>query len=386
MTSSKTIKKYIDKIDEILPGITVENADPLVHEILAVLRSDIQGLAQGLSINSADIFSQVDYIHDIKLLRAKLQKEFDAMVENADVNKSTLIREKKLFISHAKKDKDYVGVIITLLESIGFTEDDIICSSIPPYCIPLDNNVYRWLVNRFQNYDLHVIYTLSKTFYSRPACLNEMGATWAMKHKWSAILLPGFNFTDIEGCIDSEQISIKLDDDDKATLNFRLGELKDNLISEFDLRPISAALWERKRDEFLNQIETITNQRMEEILKKNLVDEDNTNIKVTLEKNECLLLVYAADDVNGQIMITKSITKSNPSIFTHDYEFNIDDTAKESAKWKAVIDKLEKYGLIEASNIDRNIFSVTDQGFNAVETINEKLKIDTNKNPHEYYE
>ena len=174
-----------------------------------------------------------------------------------------MYRPKKIFISHATKDKDYVGEIIKMLESLGFREDEIICSSIPPYCIPLDDNVYEWLVNEFQQSDLHVIYALSETYYSRPVCLNEMGAAWAMKQKWTAILLPGFEFRNISGCIDPQQISIKLDDQDRETLIFRLEEFKNNLISEFGLRPVDGFLWEKKRKEFLDGIATVISKRKE---------------------------------------------------------------------------------------------------------------------------
>lgn len=67
----------------------------------------------------------------------------------------------KIFISHSSKDADYVEVFVDLLETLGLQEDEIICSSIPPYCIPLDNKVYDWLVNEFQRSDLHIIYALS---------------------------------------------------------------------------------------------------------------------------------------------------------------------------------------------------------------------------------
>ena len=106
---------------------------------------------------------------------------------------------------------------MNLLESLGFREDEIICSSIPPYCVPLDNNVYDWLLNEFQHCDLHMIFALSRTYYSRPVCLNEMGAAWAMKHKWTAILLPGFGFNEIAGCIDPAQVSIKLEKENLYT-------------------------------------------------------------------------------------------------------------------------------------------------------------------------
>lgn len=127
-------------------------------------------------------------------------------------------KQKIIFISHATTDKKYVKSFVELLENLGLNEDEIICSSVLPYCIPLNGKVYEWLIDKFQNYDLHVFFMLSHNYYESPACLNEMGAAWAMKQKWTGILLPQFDFADIRGCIDSTQISIKLDDMDKETL------------------------------------------------------------------------------------------------------------------------------------------------------------------------
>ena len=42
-------------------------------------------------------------------------------------------------------------------DGLGLRDEEIICSSVPPYCIPLGNKVYEWLVNEFQNSDLSVI-------------------------------------------------------------------------------------------------------------------------------------------------------------------------------------------------------------------------------------
>ena len=265
MLAAKTVKRYIERCDEILENPSNETADPLVTEIVSVFQTDIEGLAYNLEAYNPYVGDYpINYVADLRLLRARLQKEFDALEPLVSTAERATEREKKIFISHATKDKDYVAAIVNLLESLGFIEDEIICSSIPPYCIPLDNSVFDWLANKFQHCDLHVIFALSKTYYRRPVCLNEMGAAWAMKHRWTAILLPGFEFNEISGCIDPAQVSIKLDDTNKDTLNYRLGELKDNLISEFGLRKISPSFWEKKRNEFLKHIEEVIQKKEQE--------------------------------------------------------------------------------------------------------------------------
>ena len=129
-------------------------------------------------------------------LEAKLTVLGKTLSESVE-EENKMDKPHKLFISHSSKDADYVEEFVNLLEILGLRDEEIICSSVPPYCIPLGNKVYEWLVNEFQNSDLHVIYFFSKDYYSSAASLNEMGAAWAMKHKWTGVLLPGFHFNQL---------------------------------------------------------------------------------------------------------------------------------------------------------------------------------------------
>lgn len=164
---------------------------------------------------------------------------------------------KKVFISHATKDFDYVKPITELLEDIGLTEDQLVCSSVPGYGIPLGVDLYDWLSNQFQSCDLHVLFILSDNYYSSAACLNEMGAAWVLKSRYDSILLPGFEFRDIKGAVNPNQISIKLDGDE-SVLKQHLNELKDNLVAEFGLHMPSASKWERHRESFIDKEIIIT--------------------------------------------------------------------------------------------------------------------------------
>ena len=96
-----------------------------------------------------------------------------------------------IFISHSTKDKEYTKAFVDLLFDIGLKENNIVCSSYPGLGVPLRASVYEWLVEKFQKYDLHVFYFLSRNYYKSAASLNEMGAAWAMKQKWDGILFHG---------------------------------------------------------------------------------------------------------------------------------------------------------------------------------------------------
>lgn len=157
----------------------------------------------------------------------------------------------KIFISHSSKDKDYVSCIVDFLEDIGLTQEQLFCSSISGYGIPLDEDIYDYLKQQFQEHNLHVILILSDNYYQSVACMNEMGAAWILQNKYTTILLPGFEFREIKGAINPRKIGLKLDGD-LIEVKEKLGQLKDALAQEFGLASIPDVRWEHKRDTFIS--------------------------------------------------------------------------------------------------------------------------------------
>ena len=292
-------------------------------------------------------------------------------------------KEKIVFISHASADKKYIKPFVELLEDIGLNEEQIICSSIPPYCIPLDGKVYEWLVDRFQNCDLHVIYMLSHYYYESAVCLNEMGAAWAMKQRWTGILLPSFGFENIDGCIDRTQISIKLDDEDTETLYYRFEELKNNLTTEFQLREMSHAVWERKRTDFFRKIDSAQKEVGDEgslqesiVLDKAVFPETRKKINI----DSCILLVYSAESDHGQIIVSSDLEgktiSTNNVLFTKSYDKKI------VARWVSALSELVNQGYVK--KINSNIYEVTYDGYNFAKQIREQFKVDVSHDFEEY--
>lgn len=393
MVSKKTLRRYIKKLDEVILTGDATMAEELQNELLAVLGSDLDGLKSGLtnyspigmvSYGGATFSPQssVDFIKDARTLRSRLQVELEKIepVEKIEIDYRIMDapeKPHKIFISHSTKDADYVEAIVSLLETLGLHEDEIICSSIPPYCIPLDHNVYDWLVKEFQHSDLHVFYALSEDYYNSAASLNEMGAAWSMKHKWTGILLPGFDFDQIDGCIDRLQISIKLDDHDQRTLTFRLDELKNNLTTEFGLRQMNDTIWNRKRDEFLSRIESITENRPRDV-EESSVDEEyhipGVHFEFTpISPAACVMLFYAAID-NGEIRINTTLSVGT-SYQAGKNPLNIDFSPREEAKWESAKDQLVQAGYIKNIFTGKSdkVFRVTDLGYD----INDRFKEDT---------
>lgn len=290
------------------------------------------------------------------------------------------IRQKLVFISHSSNDKEYTKAFVDLLFNIGLNEDDIVCSSYPGVGIPLREKVYDWLVNKFQECDLHVFFFLSKNYYQSAASLNEMGAAWAMKQKWDGIVLPGFSFSDISGCIDSTQIGINFDGDIDE-LKHRLGELKDDIVEEFGLRQISSTRWEKIRDSFISEIQGIKPNKTE--LKKDYKPISIASEDDTLSVYACVMLLFAAED-DGYIYVVQAITGTSYQAGQTTLERN--QSARELALWDDAVARLLKKGYIKKAGRDIPIFQVTATGFNIADGFKNDNNLDVSKSPAEILE
>ncbi len=389
MASVITLQRYIEKCNDIIEENDVTQAKVLEKEIVSVFQKEIDGIKSGLSNYSPCMIGStrdgrtisagldVDYIADLKILRSRLQMELEK--NEVYVQPNTNNKKNKVFISHASKDSEYVKVFVNLLEDIGLSEDEIVCSSISGYGIPLGEDIYDWLSSQFQEFNLHIIFMLSDNYYDSVACLNEMGAAWVLKQKYDSVLLPNFDFVQIKGAINPNKIGIKLDSE-VDELNHRLNELKDTLIEEFSLKTISSTKWERHRNEFLKNVKEITPA---------INDEDEQEVvekpKNTISRDAAVLLVYAANCSDGQITMLKSI--AGLSICGGGWNFvGGNATAREESRWEDAVIELENYGLITALSYKRQIFRITTTGYKVADEIKESLNIDTSKRPDEYIE
>lgn len=186
-----------------------------------------------------------------------IEKNIDKYFPDEKSIESEVIKamKPKIFISHSSKDVKYVEPIVELLADIGMTNDNLFCSSIPDYGIPLNQDIYEYLSSLFSENELYVIFVLSSNYYGSPACLNEMGAAWVLKNEYTSILLPKFEYQEIDGAVNPNKIGMKLDDDDEL-LKKRLGELKDIISEKFSIS-VPDMRWERKRNDFINTIRNI---------------------------------------------------------------------------------------------------------------------------------
>ncbi|CUP42819.1 toll/interleukin-1 receptor domain-containing protein [Catenibacterium sp. GCM10023432] len=265
--------------------------------------------------------------------------ESKSTVNDNDKTKE-VIKSPKIFISHSSLDKDYVSDIVELLEDLGIRGNQLFCSSIPGYGIPLDEDIYDYLKQQFQEYDLHIIFVLSDNYYKSPACLNEMGATWVLQKRYTTILLPGFDFKEVKGAIDPTKIAIKLDGD-SLDVKEKLGQLKDSIVQEFSLTSISDIRWEKKRDEFISKINN------NECINHNISD----------EAIELLSTACANNDI-----ILKTLDLSGVHIQVNDRSFITSQKIEEVTRWENALNELLIAHFVEARGNKGEIFGVIKKG------------------------
>lgn len=187
-----------------------------------------------------------------------LIQEGQEMINLNDTKEQRVVTTKKkqplLFISHSSADEGIASALVSMLRTLGFNKQNLFCSSVPGYDIAEGEDIYDNLATKFTEYDIYVIFLLSKNYYDSVACLNEMGATWVLKTKYSTIICPGFDVPDIKGAINPRKMAVMLGDSKRV--NGKLNQLKDHLIEFFHLPGVEDdTIWENDRNEFLKSIE-----------------------------------------------------------------------------------------------------------------------------------
>lgn len=168
-------------------------------------------------------------------------------------NDDTKVKPPKIFISHSSKDEKIVAAFVDLLLDIGLNTGHIFCTSVPGCGVLINNDIYTSLKREFNEHQVHVVFMLSSNYYDSPACLNEMGAAWILQTAYTSILLPGFEFREIDGAVNPRQMAIKLDEPAEH-LKEKLGQMKNNFIETFGLSRLPDTRWESKRDAFIDKI------------------------------------------------------------------------------------------------------------------------------------
>lgn len=155
---------------------------------------------------------------------------------------------KKIFISHACKDKKLVEIFVDklLVCGMGFNNNDIFCTSLEGLGIKTGED-WRNEIQKHLCKAKVVILFITPNYKESEMCLNEMGAAWAVDIKVIPIIVEPLNFDSI-GILYEVKQALKL------TTDKDLDELKDSL-KEFNTNETMTARWNTKKKEAISSIE-----------------------------------------------------------------------------------------------------------------------------------
>ena len=171
-------------------------------------------------------------IEYLNIYKSRINKEDnrvkEAIESNKQISNHSDTQIKKIFISHASKDKEIVEELIELLEQIGVEPDQIFCSSFEGYGIPLGENFLETIKAQLTN-DSLVLFVLTENFYQSAVCMCEMGAVWVLSKKHIPIVVPPLGYADIRGVIPNTQ-GLEINDTQKWN------SLKQQIETQFQIK------------------------------------------------------------------------------------------------------------------------------------------------------
>lgn len=246
-----------------------------------------------------------------------------------------------IFISHSSNDEPHVELIVKLLKEMGFNQDKVFCSTIPGYGIGLSKDIYDTLLNLFNEHDLYVIFVHSPNYYGSAVGLNEMGAAWVLKSSFCSFLLPGFEYSDMKGVVDSSKIAIKIDGDRRTVQNL-INELYNDLAEFFSTTRDTSIIWESARDEFIDKMNAI-----QVVTTSKLSNEADSILKEAVKDDRGIVMMTT--DLGGLMVQAGNTPMNKPGI------------RRAEARMESAVKELISKGFLAQTGKD--VFQITDAGY-----------------------
>ena len=188
----------------------------------------------------------------------KIRKDFCVLVDKlergdfglntqtviASVQQSTSSSKKKIFISHASKDKELIDEFVDsiFLLGMGMGSEIIAYTSREDTGVPAGESIPQFIQDNIACADI-VLLMISDNYKNSEVCLNEMGAAWALNKHIIQILLPNTSFDKL-GWLCSLDKALKIDDADS------IDGLCEVFTDKLDIG-IKPSAWNRNKAAFL---------------------------------------------------------------------------------------------------------------------------------------
>lgn len=223
MVSAVSLRRYIERLDDVIRTENTKTAEELQDEIIAVFGSELGGLRSKLSNyqpcmmatiggRTYDASSPVDFIKDARILRSRLQVELDKLDSQiGDSGNDAQIMRDSIFISHRTTDATVAEMIKDFLVSTGIPNNKIFCSSLPGNDV--GEKISPEVKDHLKKATINIL-ILSNDYYKSAYCLNEAGIAWYLDEALVVpIGLPEINENNMVGFINSDYKLRRLDED-----------------------------------------------------------------------------------------------------------------------------------------------------------------------------
>ena len=294
---------------------------------------------------------------DLLAIKRNIDSYYPQSKQTMQMSREKMIMNKKpkIFISHNTVDKPFVEKIVQLIESIGVKRQDIFCSSIPGYGVPNSQDIFEFLREQFEKYELFIVFVHSTNYYNSPISLNEMGAAWVLRSKYISFLLPNFDFSSMTGIINARTAGIKLDADIYEAKD-RLNQFKNELIEIFGLSLNEGITWERTRDKFIQEVNLNHPQKS-----LNSIEQNAEKLSKYAEE----LLLNASKTDSSRLIIYKSLSGTQIQTEPKCYSTAMGD--REFSRWESAFEELLKDGYIRTYGKNGCLWKITDKGYTYLE-------------------
>ena len=209
----------------------------------------------------------------------KIRRDFCVLVDKLErgdwgVEKQTIVAsthlsesssKKRIFISHASKDKELIGKFVDSIFILGMGMDSeiIAYTSREDTGIPAGESIPQFIQDNIACADI-VLLMISDNYKSSEVCLNEMGAAWALNKHIIQILLPNTSFDKL-GWLCSLDKALKINDADS------LDGLCEVFADKLDIG-IKPSAWNRNKSAFLTYCSTLSPTLLPSIIEPEVVE------------------------------------------------------------------------------------------------------------------
>ena len=176
---------------------------------------------------------------------------------------------KKVFISHASKDRDIVSLFVDkiLIAGYGLQQDDIFYTSREDTGIANGRSIPQEIKAMLSDCSLYFL-MISDNYRESEVCLNEMGAAWMVdESKIKIIMLPNAGFNRIGWILSLNKASDSLNEE-------HLDSIRDMLIDAFGPKN-KTGTWNSNKKSFMVAIEAWGQDKAEDVSREDDQEEDD---------------------------------------------------------------------------------------------------------------